>query len=136
LPVPNALVDLHIIEDVVYASGTITVRWDTKATDLYHDLRHWDFLALHCAGTNPEEYEASIYMLGIECGEVQFCSPLVDGSYAISAVRDLKILYRNLPPGDRKRALQSQLDNTLSEQFIQLGALDFEVRSKVVAFKR
>ena len=73
----------------------------------------------HVMFTIAEEYEASIYMLGIECGEVQFCSPLVDGSYTISAVRDLKILYRCVP--------RLRIGCTEVEQYLQLAAIPVDM---------
>ena len=39
-----------------------------------------------------DNYEASLYMLGVECGQIEFCGPLVQGSYTITALRDLRIL--------------------------------------------
>ena len=44
--------------------------------------------------TLADEYQASLYMLGVDCGQIEFCAPLVEGSYTISAVRDLKIVWR------------------------------------------
>jgi len=83
-------------QDVVHAAGVVTIRWEANPDheDPYHHLRMWDFLALHHAGTPPDEYQSSLYMLGIECGQIELCAPLVEGSYTITVVRDLKIVWR------------------------------------------
>ena len=39
-------------------------------------------------------YDASLYMLGVQCGQIEFCAPPDKGSYTISAVRDVDILLR------------------------------------------
>ena len=40
-------------QDVVHVAGTVTVRWETNPEDPYHEMRHWDFLALHRAENPP-----------------------------------------------------------------------------------
>jgi len=120
------LVELSIAEDVVHAAGVVTIRWEVNPEDPYHHLRHWDFLALHRAGTAPGEYQASLYMLGIECGEMEFCAPLVEGSYTITAVRDLALVLRNLEDGSKKQELQTQFDNKRRVCFSALGSVHFQ----------
>ena len=100
-------------QDVVCAGNPVTVRWETNSKDL-GIARQWDFMAIHPAGTAPGksdylceilvksnsyasifagEYQSSLYMFGVERGEIQFCAPWQPGRYTMSAVRDMDVLW-------------------------------------------
>ena len=42
-------------QEAVRPSSNLIVRWETTLEDPYHDLRSWDFLALHRTGTPPSD---------------------------------------------------------------------------------
>jgi len=123
----HSCISLELESATIRPGEPVTVRWETNLEDPHHDLRSWDFLALHREGDDPGNYESSLYMLGVECGQLEFCAPKVEARYIISAVRDLRLLWRNLSAGPRKETLQAHIDVHGDEHLIALASVAFRV---------
>jgi len=134
-PLESAQVEMELEKDVVHPGEGLVIRWETDLEDPWFDQRHWDFLALHQASDTPDHYDSSLYTLGVDCGMLEFCAPPTEGEYAISAVRDMKIVWRNLPHGHIKKQLQShygfRTKHLYQEHLISLGSVFFEVRAAI-----
>ena len=60
----------------------ISITWTTNAEmDSEHDLRAWDFLAVHSAQVTCDQYDASAYMLKQAMHRPQVRAPPEDGRY-------------------------------------------------------
>ena len=118
-------------EDVV----TIAVKWNYEGErDENFDLRAWDFLALHKADVPADEYDASRYMLSNANGEIEFMSPSEPGLYAVSAVRDQKLILKAMKT-ERRAAWQPRVNTKAMEDLVSIGTAKFEVPSREREFK-
>jgi len=114
---------------------TIAVRWNyVQELDENNDLRAWDFLALHKADAPAADYDASRYMLSNLTGEIEFMSPPEPGIYAVSAVRDRKLILKAMKH-DRRAAFQESVDMSGMEDLVAVGTVIFEVPPKAVGGK-
>lgn len=92
-------VDLEVDTQYCPAAGGVAPCWIVWATwkynqgmDSEYDFRQWDFLALHLPNAPANEYLASLYMLGAENGKLWFVMPPEGGDFAVSIVRDAKLV--------------------------------------------
>lgn len=90
------------VQDVA-AVWVVWVMWKYRTKDdAEYDYRQRDFLALHPAGSNVDDYVSSLYMLGSETGKVWFVAPPEGGDFVISAVRDQKLVLQAMQKKERK----------------------------------
>lgn len=115
----------------------IHVSWSTNAEmDSEHDLRAWDFLAVHSAQVPCDQYDASAYMCKEADGSIEMCAPSEDGKYVVSVCRDFNIVKHAMLPERRKSFISAyglSPKATSREAILSIGAVGFTVCSKHAA---
>ena len=112
----------------------VSVTWTTNAEmDSEHDLRAWDFLAVHSAQVTCDQYDASAYMLKQETGTIEMCAPPEDGRYIVSVCRDFNIVRHAMLPARQKEFISMyglSARSTDKEAVLPIGAVGFTVCSQ------
>lgn len=107
--------------------GKINVKWDYNPNlDQEFDLRQWDFLTLHKAAEDPENYQASRYMLSHKSGQIDFSAPLEAGSYAVSVLRDRVIVAKQMV-GPRRTDFLNRFWVDIKNELESLEVLSTEI---------